>query len=291
MLKNIKPLICALYTATCLFLVTGLAQADRVNRTIRMATTTSTENSGLLRHLLPRFEQQTDYQVHVIAVGTGKALRMGRDGDVDLILVHARLAEELFVKRGYGMQRYNVMYNDFVLVGPKSDPAGIAKSKDAAEAFSRIARSSSLFISRGDDSGTHKKEMALWKNSGANPPDNRYREAGQGMGKVLQIADELNAYTLTDRGTWLANASKLDLKINYEGDHQLHNPYGIIAVNPKRYQDTNFKGAMNLIEWITSEEGQEMIGKYHIAGKQLFMPAADQKQAVALQQHSVDGHN
>lgn len=241
---------------------------------IRMATTTSTENSGLLRALLPAFKQQTGYEVHVIAVGTGKALRMGRDGDVDVVLVHAPRAEEQFVHEGYGLKRHPVMYNDFVLVGPKSDPAQVMNDKDIEQALKKIAHKQATFISRGDDSGTHKKEKSLWQASNIKPRGSWYREAGQGMGKVLQIASELDAYTLTDRGTWFAYREKSPLVILSQGDKRLHNPYGIIAVSPARYPDTNHAGAESLIHWITSPAGQQRIGNFTLSGDHLFTPSA-----------------
>ena len=244
---------------------------------IRLATTTSTQNSGLLRYLLPEFEADTGYKIHTIAVGTGKALRMGRDGDVDIILVHALPAEKKFIAEGHGVERFPVMYNDFVIVGPKNDPAHLDQAKSASDALQRIANSGSLFISRGDDSGTHKKERLLWAQAKLKPASNTdkwYLEAGQGMGKVLQIAGEMNAYTLTDRGTWLAYHDKLPLALNFEGDAALFNPYGIIAVNPKKYPDVNYAGATALINWITSNKGQRLIGQFHVAGKTLFTPSA-----------------
>jgi tungstate transport system substrate-binding protein len=247
-----------------------------------LATTTSTDNSGLLSTLLPKFTQETGYEVHVIAVGTGKALRMGRDGDVDVVLVHARPAEDKFVAEGYGEKRYGVMYNDFVLVGPKGDPAGIRRVGSVTEALARIAASQSIFVSRGDDSGTHKKERNLWKKAEITPQGSWYREAGQGMGKVLQIAAEMDAYTLTDRGTWLAYQSKSPLRISFERDPLLFNPYGIIAVNPKRHTDTNYAGAQALIGWFISPRGQEMIGEFKIGDNKLFTPSADAGEFAAL---------
>ena len=245
------------------------------SKTLRLATTTSTENSGLLQDLLPYFERKTGYTVHVIAVGTGKALRMGRDGDVDVVLVHAPAAEQKFVDEGAGVKRVKVMYNDFVIVGPADDPASVSSSTSGIDALSKIAKSQALFISRGDDSGTNKKELSLWKDAGIKPQGDWYREAGQGMGKVLQMSGELAAYTLTDRGTWLAYQTKSPLKITYEGDPILFNPYGIIAVNPARYPDINSAGAQALIDWITSPDGQRMIGSYTVAGSLLFTPSAD----------------
>ena len=237
-----------------------------------MATTTSTENSGLLRDLLPEFEKDTQHKVHVIAVGTGKALRMGSDGDVDIVLVHAPGAEKKFVESGAGVKRYPVMYNDFVLVGPKTDPAAIMGNKNISDALKKLAASKSLFVSRGDDSGTHKKELMLWHDAGIQPDKGWYREAGQGMGKVLLMTSELQAYTMTDRGTWLAMKDKLDLQIVAEGDERLLNPYGIIAVNPNKHAHANSKGADDLIAWITSAKGQKMIGEFKVGGEQLFVP-------------------
>ncbi|MCW4243207.1 MAG: substrate-binding domain-containing protein [Candidatus Thiodiazotropha taylori] len=250
------------------------AHAD-ANKIIRLATTTSTDNSGLLKELLPEFQADTGYNVHVIAVGTGKALRMGRDGDVDVVLVHARSAEDQFVAQGHGEKRFGVMYNDFVIVGPQTDPAGLSKAKDATTALQLIAEHQAIFVSRGDDSGTHKKELGLWKKAAVDPQGQWYREAGQGMGKVLQIAAEMDAYTLTDRGTWLAYEKKSPLKIGYEGDPLLFNPYGIIAVNPQRYPDTNHRGAQALIQWLISPEGQERINNFRIGTNRLFTPSAD----------------
>ncbi|MCG7974784.1 MAG: substrate-binding domain-containing protein [Candidatus Thiodiazotropha taylori] len=250
------------------------AHAD-ANKIIRLATTTSTDNSGLLNELLPKFQADTGYNVHVIAVGTGKALRMGRDGDVDVVLVHARSAEDQFVAQGHGEKRFGVMYNDFVIVGPQTDPAGLSKAKDATTALQLIAEHQAIFVSRGDDSGTHKKELGLWKKATVDPQGQWYREAGQGMGKVLQIAAEMDAYTLTDRGTWLAYEKKSPLKIGFEGDPLLFNPYGIIAVNPQRYPDTNHRGAQALIQWLISPEGQERINNFRIGSNRLFTPSAD----------------
>lgn len=248
---------------------------------LRLATTTSTDNSGLLDWLLPRFEAGGAYRVQVIAAGTGRALRMGRDGDVDVVLVHAPAAEQAFVDAGYGERRYAVMTNDFVLVGPQSAPAAITGATDIVTAMQALAGSDgALFLSRGDDSGTHKKEIALWRAAGITPsgPQQRghleYRETGQGMGRVLQMSGELDAYTLTDRGTWLAYTSQLPLRIVFEGDSRLFNPYSIIAVNPKRYPNINHVGAQALIDWLVSPTGQRLIGDFRIGGQRLFTPAA-----------------
>lgn len=249
------------------------AELDR-DKLVRLATTTSTENSGLLGDLLPRFRSASGYQVHVIAVGTGKALRMGRDGDVDVVLVHAPAAEQRFVDEGFGQQRLPVMFNDFVIVGPADDPAGVSEAGSAAAALGNIAAAGKLFVSRGDDSGTHKKEKSLWRSANVRPGDSWYREVGQGMGKVLQIADELGAYTLTDRGTWLAYREKSRLRISYQGHEELFNPYAIIAISAKRYPDLNHAGASALIEWMRGPEGQHAIANYRKAGEQLFTPSA-----------------
>jgi tungstate transport system substrate-binding protein len=247
---------------------------------IRMATTTSTENSGLLNYLLPEFKNDTGYEVHVIAVGTGKALRLGRDGDVDVVLVHAPGAEKDFVDHKYGVKRYPVMYNDFVIIGSPADPANLKNSTSINDAFKRIKDSKSLFVSRGDDSGTHKKEKKIWQSVNIDPKGDWYREAGQGMGKVIQMANELEAYTLTDRGTWLSYQNKVQMQIAYQGDSLLFNPYGIIAVNPERYSDINNKGAMVLINWITSKHGQDLIGKYKKFNQVLFTPNANTSSVV-----------
>lgn len=242
--------------------------------TIRLATTTSTENSGLLGVLLPPFEKESGYEVHVIAVGTGKALRLAREGDVDLVLVHARADEDRLVADGYGVSRRDVMYNDFVIIGPPNDPAGIRGLRDAVAALTRIAATTNPFVSRGDESGTHKKEQSLWQAAGITPTGRWYREAGQGMGKVLLMAGELDAYTLTDRGTWLAYRDRNPLEILAQGDERLFNPYGIIATNPAKYPEVNHPGAMRLIEWITSRAGQAIIHAFRRHGELLFIPLA-----------------
>jgi len=249
-----------------------LKTSSNQDKIIRLATTTSTENSGLLNYLLPVFEGKSGYKVHVIAVGTGKALRMGEDGDVDVLLVHALQAEQTFVENGYGLKRYPVMHNDFVVIGDTTDPAAIKNSTSIAMAFQKIQFSQSLFISRGDDSGTHKKEIKIWQSSQTVPQGKWYREIGQGMGKVIQMADELGAYTLTDRGTWLSYQDKVNLQILYQGDVSLFNPYGIIAVNPQRYTDINVVGANALIRWLRSKQGQQLIGQFKKHGQTLFVP-------------------
>ena len=260
----------------CFFIATASAETPS-KPILRMATTTSTDNTGLLKAILPEFESQSGYQVEVVAVGTGKALRMGRDGDVDVVLVHAKRAEEKFVEDGFGINRQDVMYNEFVLIGPESDPAGITSASSASSALEKIAKAQQKFISRGDDSGTHKKELALWDLSSAQRDRRWYLQVGQGMGKVLQISGELDAYTLSDSGTWLVYKDKLPLKQLYSGDDVLFNPYGIIAVNPEKHSDTNFSGATALIRWITSDIGQQLIGDFRFHGEQLFQPNANFK--------------
>jgi len=266
-----RPIATALLLSLSLALQTSANAASDI---IKLATTTSTQNSGLLDHLLPTFEKETGIKVKVIAVGTGKALKLGTNGDVDVVLVHARPAENAFMAAGSGVNRRDVMYNDFVIVGPSEDPAGIKGMKDVTQAFAAIAKSHSTFVSRGDDSGTNKKELRIWKAANIVPQGNWYRAAGQGMGKVLQISGEMGAYTLTDRGTWLAYQSKLPLKILVEGDKRMFNPYGVMAVNPNRYKDVNYMGAMKFIAWLTSVEGQHMIRDYRIHNQQLFTPEA-----------------
>jgi tungstate transport system substrate-binding protein len=241
---------------------------------VRLATTTSTDNSGLLQVLLPAFQRDTGYGVHTIAVGTGKALALARNGDVDVVLVHATAAEERFVAEGFGEGRHPVMRNAFLLVGPAQDPAGIRGMPDAAAALSQIARTRARFVSRGDDSGTHKRERTLWRSAGVRQAGDWYLEASQGMGKVLQMAAELNAYTLVDGGTWLAYRDKIPLRTLVQGDPQLNNPYSVIAVNPARHPHVNHAGAQALIQWLTSPKGQALIGGFTLHGAQAFAPTA-----------------
>lgn len=255
-----------------LFISVNVLQAAESR--IKLATTTSTDNSGLLKEILPVFEKDSGYKVHVIAVGTGKALRMGKDGDVDAVLVHARSAENKFIEQGFGEHRYDVMYNDFVIIGPASDPAGIKNATSMLDVMTKIAKTKSTFISRGDDSGTHKKEKKLWTAAGIEPYGEWYREAGQGMGKVLQMASELEAYSIADRGTWLAYENKVASRLLFSGDKSLFNPYGIIALSKKRYPDLNHAGAQALIDWLISVKGQKLIGDFKVNGKQLFIPDA-----------------
>ncbi|MBC8385120.1 MAG: extracellular solute-binding protein [Candidatus Cloacimonetes bacterium] len=247
-----------------------LVSACGEKQALRLATTTSTENSGLLDNLLPVFTQETGIKVEVIAVGTGKAIKLGENGDVDAILVHARAAEDKFVSDGFGVNRRDVMHNDFIIIGVVEDKAGIKEAKTAAEAMKLIAENKSDFISRGDDSGTHKKENQLWKAAQTVPEGKWYKEIGQGMGTVIMMANETKSYTLTDRGTYLAMADKIDLDILFQGDEELFNPYGIIAVNPDKHPKTNIKGANKFIEWLTGDKSQKMINNFRKNGKQLF---------------------
>ena len=241
---------------------------------IRLSTTTSTESSGLLQYLLPAFEARTGSRVQVISVGTGKALEMAKNGDVDLTLVHARQSEDKFVAEGHGVNRRDVMYNDFIVVGPAADPAGVKGGKDVLKAMKKIADSRVRFISRGDNSGTDQMEKSYWKAIGATPQGSAYLSAGLGMGEVLNMAAEMNAYTLTDRATYGAYKAKTGLAVVVEGDPRMFNPYGIIAVNPARHPSANHKGAMQLIEWITSDEGQRRIASFKVDGQGLFFPSA-----------------
>lgn len=244
------------------------------NKIVYLATTTSTDNSGLMNYLLPELQKDTGYEYRVIAVGTGKALQMGRAGDVDVLLVHAKVAELEFVEDGYGINRKEIMYNDFIIVGPENDPGNAREAASVSDALQQIASSGSLFVSRGDDSGTHKKELKLWESVGIQPNGRWYREVGQGMGKTLQIAGELDAYTMTDRGTWIFSEKRSPLRLVVEDDPILFNQYGAIAVNPELH-NVNYEGAIALIQWLISEKGQFLINDYKINGKNLFIANAD----------------
>ncbi len=239
---------------------------------VKLATTTSTDNSGLLGYLLPEFTEDTGYKVDVIAVGTGAALELGEKGDVDVVLVHAREKEDAFVDKGYGVNRKDVMHNDFVILGPEEDPAEIDSADSAAEALSRIAEAEEDFVSRGDNSGTHFKEQNLWEAAGVDPSGSWYKEAGQGMGAVITMTDDLLGYTLADRGTFIAMRGSVDIEVLFEGDPILFNPYGIIAVNPDLHSHVNYEGAMALVNWIVSEKAQELIADFEKGGDQLFYP-------------------
>jgi tungstate transport system substrate-binding protein len=242
---------------------------------LRLATTTSTENSGLLRAILPEFEAKHHVRVHVIAVGTGKALKLGENGDADVLLVHAPAAELAFVAAGHGVDRRQVMHNDFILVGPSGDPAAVRGATDVIAAFRRIAEKTAKFISRGDNSGTDQMEKSYWETAGIKPAGaSWYVSSGMGMGEVLTMAAELRAYTLTDRGTFAAYRAKSGLQIDVAGDPRMFNPYHVISVNPTKYPDINHRGATEFSDWLTSPEGQQAIAAFRIEGEQLFFPDA-----------------
>lgn len=253
--------------------------------TVRLAVTTSTDNSGLIQAVLPEFERGAGIRVQVIAAGTGRALQIGRRGDADAILVHARDLELAFMESGHGAHRREVMFNDFILAGPAADPAGARNAATAAGAFAAVAAaggsagtdvenggSAVIFISRGDQSGTHRRELKLWRAAGVMPGGDWYREAGQGMGKVLLIASELGAYTMVDRGTWLAYRGRVALAVLAEGDAALRNVYSVLTVNPQKNPHVNNKGARKLVDWLTSRAGQRAIGGFRIQGEVLFHP-------------------
>lgn len=265
-------------TVLCFLCFIGLlgvgVSSVQAQERLRMSTTTSTEDSGLLAVLLPPFEKANNIKVDVISVGTGAALKLGENGDVDVVLVHSRAAEDKFVQAGYGIDRKDVMYNDFIVVGPEKDPAKIKSCKTAVEAFKRLGEGKAEFVSRGDDSGTHKKEMEIWKAAGIKPEGKWYLQAGQGMGAVLQMASNKQAYTLADRGTYISMESKIKLPILFEGDKLLQNPYGIIAVNPAKYPKVNYQAAKKLIDYMTGSEGQKIIADFKKNGKQFFFPNA-----------------
>jgi len=261
--------------AALLLTATLASPGTAQERSVRMLSTTSTENSGLLAYLLPIFESKTGIRVHVVAVGTGQALRGARNGDADVLMVHDKASELKLIAAGHGVERREVMYNDFVIVGPREDPAKIGGNKDTIRALQMIKKSGAVFVSRGDDSGTHKAERRLWRAAGIEPggrSDPWYREAGSGMGATLNIAAGMNAYTLTDRGTWLSFRNRRDLEILVEGDPPLFNQYGIMLVNPAKHPHVKAKEGRQLIDWITSPEGQRAIGKFTVEGRVLFIP-------------------
>lgn len=257
----------------CFLIVLTLHQVGAAeNVRLRLATTTSVENSGLLDHLLPTFEKRFGVNVDVVAVGTGAALKLAENGDVDILFVHDPEAEERFVVKGYGVNRREVAWNDFVVVGPPDDPAGLRGLKSAGEMFQKIVGQKATFVSRGDSSGTYRKELKIWQEARITPKGEWYLETGQGMGATLQIADEKRGYCLTDRGTFLSYKGKLDLAILLEGGQELYNLYSVIAVNPEKHPYAHYKEAIELIQWLTSPEGQRMIGAYQKYGQILFHP-------------------
>jgi len=269
----------ALFGFACALLFAACAPAAQppANPNLILATTTSTQDSGLLDVLIPRFETATGYTVQTIAVGSGAALKMGEEGNADVLLVHSPAAEKTLMDNGFGAERMLVMHNDFVLVGPAADPAGV-KGKTASDALTAIAQTGSAFISRGDESGTHTKELALWEKTGLDPQGQAwYVESGQGMGATLTIASEKSAYTLTDRATFLANQANLSLSILAEGDSSLLNVYHVITVNPAKWPNVNTEGALAFARWLTSAEVQKTIGSFGVEkfGAPLFIPDAD----------------
>lgn len=246
-------------------------------RFITLSSTTSTEQSGLFRHLLPVFENKAGIQVRVVALGTGQALDMARRGDVDVVFVHAKPLEEKFIAEGYGVRRFEVMYNDFVLIGPKTDPAGVAGGRDIVAALRRIRSAKAPFVSRGDRSGTHFAELEIWKSAAIDIAKDRgpwYRDTGQGMGPALNSAAGMSAYLLADRGTWLAFRNRAGLAILVEGDPRLFNPYGIILVNPARHAVVKKELGQAFIDWMVSSEGQQAIAGFRLGGEQVFFPLA-----------------
>jgi tungstate transport system substrate-binding protein len=258
--------------------VTGLLSGySAAAQYITVASTTSTEASGLFGHILPRFENQTGIEVRVVAVGTGQAIEIAGRGDADVLFVHHKLSEEKFVEEGYGVKRYDVMYNDYVIVGPRQDPADIGGMENASAALQKIAAAQAAFVSRGDDSGTHKMELSLWKVADVDvkaASGNWYREVGSGMGAALNTTSSLNAYTLADRGTWISFKNKGNLEILVEGDSRLFNQYGVILVNPERHPHVKAESGQQFIDWLISKEGQQAIASYKLDGKQLFFPNA-----------------
>jgi tungstate transport system substrate-binding protein len=264
-----------LRTLTLLAALLFAAAAAQAEEFITLASTTSTDQSGLFGFLLPKFEAQSGIKVKVVALGTGQALDTGRRGDADVLLVHDRPAEDRFVAEGWGIERRDVMYNDFVIVGPKTDPAKINGSTDAVEGFRRIAGAAVDFVSRGDKSGTNAAELRLWKEAGIDPKTLKgYKEAGTGMGPTLNMSASLGAYTLADRGTWLSFKNRQDLDILLAGDKRLFNPYGVMLVNPAKHPHVKQEAGRKFIAWITSSEGQATIAAYKINGEQLFFPDA-----------------
>ncbi len=265
-----------LIAATATFALAGHASAQ--DKSIVVASTTSTQDSGLFGHILPMFKAKTGIDVKVVAQGTGQALDTARRGDADVVFVHAKPAEEKFLSEGFGVKRYPVMYNDFVLIGPKADPAGIKGSTDIVAALGAIKAKGADFISRGDKSGTHQAEINLWKVAGVDVAKDKgpwYKEIGQGMGAALNTASASNAYVLADRGTWLSFKNRGDLVIAVEGDKRLFNQYGVMLVNPEKHPSVKKDLGQQLIDWLVSAEGQKAIADYKINGEQLFYPNAN----------------
>ena len=273
------------FSSLALALLSGaiatFAPASAQDRSIVVASTTSTQDSGLFGYLLPIFKAKTGIEVKVIAQGTGQALDTARRGDADVVFVHAKSQEEKFLAEGFGVKRYDVMYNDFVLIGPNSDPAGV-KGRDIEAALKTIKDKAAPFVSRGDKSGTHSAELALWKQAGidiAATKGSWYREIGQGMGAALNTAGAMNAYVLSDRGTWISFKNRGDLEIVVEGDKRLFNQYGVMLVNPEKFPSVKKELGRSFVDWLVSPEGQAAIAGYKIDGQQLFFPDAEKKGA------------
>lgn len=275
-IKHNRRKLCAALSAVFMLAAGSVSGQDRF---ITVASTTSTENSGLFEELLPEFTKSAGIEVRVVAVGTGQAIRLAEKGDADVLFVHHTPSEKQFVEDGYGVERFDVMYNDFVIVGPGSDPAGIKGMMDVTRALKTIMEANEPFASRGDDSGTNKKELGLWKAAGLDAASfdaSWYRETGSGMGATLNTASGMNAYTMSDRATWLSFGNKGDLEILVEGDERLFNQYGIILVSPERNSHIKAEMGQTFIDWVLSEEGQQAIGAYQIKGQQAFFPNANQ---------------
>jgi len=268
-----RALLAAVAASVSLAAVTAAAQ----EKFITVASTTSTEQSGLFKHILPEFAEKTGVQVRVVALGTGQALDVGRRGDADVVFVHDKPAEEKFIAEGSGVERKEVMYNDFILIGPKSDPAKIAGGKDIVAALKQVKAAQAPFVSRGDKSGTHAAELRYWKDAGIDIAADKgpwYKETGSGMGPALNTASSMNAYVLADRGTWLSFKNRGDLAILVQGDPRLFNQYGVILVNPAKYPHVKKAEGQAFIDWLVSPEGQQSIASYKIEGEQLFFPNA-----------------
>ncbi len=275
--RKAKTQLHRLLCAAVLVLVSAIGSVQAADRFIIVQSTTSTQNSGLLDHILPMFTQATGIAVRVVAVGTGQALKNARNGDGDVLLVHARAAEERFVADGFGVERFDLMYNDFVVIGPAGDPAAIGGTTDVVAAFAKIAATKAPFASRGDESGTHKKELALWALAGVDPTQASgtwYRETGSGMGATLNVAVGMDAYALTDRATWIAFGNKGDFQIAVEGDETLFNQYGVILVNPEKHPHVKAADGQAFIDWLLSDAGQAAIASFTVAGERLFFPNA-----------------
>ena len=274
---SIRPALGWIWIVYLTFAI-GLDTVTADEGQLLLQSTTSTVNSGLLDAILPRFTEQTGVEVRVVSSGTGQALGNARNGDADLVLVHAKRDEEKFVAEGYGLERFDLMYNDFVMVGPPDDPAELQQAQSAAQAMSKIAAAGANFVSRGDESGTHRKEMHLWELTNRDlsriSQQPWYLESGTGMGATLNIAINKRAYTLTDRGTWIRFGNKSDFEILFKGGEELLNPYGLILVNPKKHPHVNVVDGQALIDWLIGEEGQQWINSYRVDGKQLFFANA-----------------